>query len=171
MDDFKEININELYLNPFTKIGKDWMLITAKNNDKVNTMTASWGGLGFMWGKNVAYTVIRPQRYTKEFIDNSDCFSLCFFNDEHKKALSYLGSVSGRDENKIENSKLSVIEYNNVPLFKESKLMLICKKIYRQELKYTSFIEKEIDNIWYKDKDYHTMYISEITNVFVKKQN
>ena len=82
MENFKEINIDELYLNPFTKIGKDWMLITAKNNDKVNTMTASWGGLGFMWGKNVSFTVIRPQRYTKEFIDNSNYFSLCFFNND-----------------------------------------------------------------------------------------
>ena len=169
MDNFKEININDLYLNPFTKIGKDWMLITAKYNDEVNTMTASWGGLGFMWGKNVAYTVIRPQRYTKEFIDNSDFFSLCFFNEEYKKTLSYLGSVSGRNENKIEKSNLSVIKYNNVPLFEEAKLILICKKLYRQDLKYTSFIEKDLDNIWYKNKDYHTLYISEITNVFVKK--
>ena len=169
MDNFKEINIDELYLNPFTKIGKDWMLITAKNNSNVNTMTASWGGLGFMWGKNVTYTVIRPQRFTKQFIDNSDYFSLCFFNNDYKKTLSYLGSVSGRNENKIDNSKLSVINYNDIPLFKEAKLVLICKKLYSQELKKDCFLDKTLDSLWYKDNDYHTLYVSEITNVFVKK--
>lgn len=169
MGDFKEINIDELYLNPFTKIGKDWMLITAKNNGKANTMTASWGGLGFMWGKNVTYTVIRPQRYTKEFIDNSNCFSLCFFNNDYKKTLSYLGSVSGRDENKIENSKLNIINYNNIPLFSEAKLVLICKKLYCQEIKQNCFVDKDLNELWYKANDYHTLYISEITNIFVKK--
>ena len=169
MDSFNEINIENLNLNPFTKIGKDWMLITAKYNDKINTMTASWGGFGFMWGKNVSYVVIRPQRYTKEFIDNSDYFSLCFFTDEYKKTLSYLGTVSGRDENKIEKSDLNIIQYNDIPIFKESNLAFVCKKLYRQDLKYTSFIEKDIDNLWYKNKDYHTLYISEITNIFEKQ--
>ena len=92
MNNFNEFNIDNLTLNPFNKIGKDWMLLTAKYNDKINTMTASWGGLGFMWGKNVAFTVIRPQRYTKEFIDNSDNFSICFFDEnyknKYKKAMS-----------------------------------------------------------------------------------
>lgn len=169
MENFKEINIDELYLNPFTKIGKDWMLITAKNNDKVNTMTASWGGLGFMWGKNVSFTVIRPQRYTKEFIDNSNYFSLCFFNNDYKKTLSYLGSVSGRHEDKIEKSKLNIINYNDIPFFSEAKLVLLCKKIYSQEFEEKNFTDKNLNNLWYKDKDYHTLYISEITNIFVKK--
>ena len=76
----------------FRLIGKEWMLVTAKNQEgKVNTMTASWGGLGVMWGKNVAVTVLRPQRYTKEFIDQSESFTLSFYDDTFKKDLSYLG--------------------------------------------------------------------------------
>lgn len=75
------------------------MLITA-GRDKCNTMTASWGGLGVMWSKNVAFVVVRPQRYTKEFLDAEPAFSLSFLGDEHRKALSYLGSVSGRNEDK-----------------------------------------------------------------------
>ena len=86
-----------------------------------------------MWGKNVSFTVIRPQRYTKEFIDNSNYFSLCFFNNDYKKTLSYLGSVSGRHEDKIDKSKLNIINYNDIPFFSEAKLVLICKKIYSQE--------------------------------------
>ena len=168
MENFKELDINKLDFNPFTKLSKDWMLITAKDNDKINTMTASWGGFGFMWKKNVSYVVIRPQRYTKEFVDNSEYFSLCFFNEKYKKDLSYLGSVSGRDENKIQNCNLTLTNYNSVPIFEEASLVFICKKLYRQDLKYTSFTEKEIDNIWYKNKDYHSLYISEITNAFKK---
>ncbi len=72
----KEIKPEELTKNPFHMIGKEWMLVTAEKDGKVNTMTASWGGVGIMWGKPVAYVFIRPQRYTKEFIDGTDTFSL-----------------------------------------------------------------------------------------------
>ena len=78
MNLWKEISANELTINPFNKIGKDWMLVTAGDEKNMNTMTASWGSLGIMWGKPVVYTFIRPQRYTKEFIDSHDTFSLCF---------------------------------------------------------------------------------------------
>ena len=108
----------------FRLIGKEWMLVTAKNQEgKVNTMTASWGGLGVMWGKNVAVTVLRPQRYTKEFIDQSESFTLSFYDDTFKKDLSYLGSVSGRDEDKIAKSNLTVKEYEDVPYFEEGRLI------------------------------------------------
>ena len=101
MNTFIEITPESLEKSPFQLIGKEWMLVTAEKDGIVNTMTASWGGLGVMWGKNVAYVVIRPQRYIKEFIDGSDTFSLTFFAPEFKKQLSYLGSVSGKDEDKI----------------------------------------------------------------------
>ena len=89
MNNLKEQNIEDFICNPFFKIGKEWMLITAGTKEKINTMTASWGSLGVMWGKNVAFTFIRPQRYTKEFIDDNNTFSLCFFPEEYKKDLSY----------------------------------------------------------------------------------
>lgn len=169
MGNFKEINIDSIILNPFKKIGKDWMLITAQNEGIANTMTASWGGLGVMWGKNVAYTAIRPQRYTKKFIDNSESFSLCFFDSIYKETLSYLGTVSGKTENKIEKSDLTLIDYNNIPIFKEAKLVLICKKLYKQDLNANCFLDTSLDSIWYKDKDYHALYISEIKNVLLKE--
>ncbi len=78
---FQEVSIEELQMNPFTKIGKEWMLITAGNEEKHNTMTASWGGVGVLWGKNVVTAYIRPQRYTKEFVDAQDVFTLSFFGD------------------------------------------------------------------------------------------
>ena len=93
---FKKIDINEIVLNPFKTIGKDWLLISASKEDKINTMTASWGGIGVIWNKNVVTVYIRPQRYTREFVDASDYFTLTFF-EGYKKELGILGSKSGRD--------------------------------------------------------------------------
>ena len=154
MDKFKEIDFDYFKLNPFEKIGKEWMAITAKKDDKVNTMTASWGGLGVMWGKNVSFIGIRPERYTKEFVDNSDRFSLCFFDEEYKKYLSYFGSVSGRDEDKIAN-------------FEEAYMVLICKKLYKQDLVAECFIDNSLNDKWYPNKDYHSLYISEIEKILI----
>lgn len=169
MENFIEINPDELDKSPFKLIGKDWMLITAKKNDKVNTMTASWGGLGVMWGKDVAYIVVRPQRYTKEFIDNAENFSLTFFDDSFKKQLSYLGSVSGKNEDKISKSNLTIIDLNRIPYFEEGKMSIICKKLYAQEFKPECFIDTNLDEKWYPNKDYHTLYIAEIEKILIKE--
>jgi len=168
MSTFKEIKPEELNKSPFKLIGSDWMLITAEKDGKVNTMTASWGGLGVLWGKNVAYIVLRPQRYTKEFVDNSETFSLTFFDDSYKKKLSYLGSVSGRDEDKIGKSGLTVVHDNNTPYFEEGNLIILCKKLYAQSLKPECFIADELDSMWYPQKDYHTLYVAEVTKILVK---
>ncbi|MGG5461523.1 flavin reductase [Clostridium sp. B9] len=168
MNKFREIKTEELNESPFKLIGKDWMLVTAEKEGKVNTMTASWGGLGVMWGKDVAYVVIRPQRYTKEFIDNSDTFSLTFFDDEYKKALGYLGRVSGRDEDKITNSNLTIAHTENTPYFEEGKVVIVCKKLYNQQLDPNCFLEDGIDERWYPEKDYHVLYISEIKQILVR---
>ena len=94
---FKKLDINDFVCNPFSKIGKDWMTISSGNVENSNSMTASLGGLGVMWGKDVTFTFIRPQRYTKKLIDTNDKFSLCFFDEKYKKSLSYLGTVSRND--------------------------------------------------------------------------
>ena len=117
MNTFENIPVESLEINPFERIGKNWMLITAKKGDQVNTMTASWGGLGTMWNKNVAFIVVRPQRYTKEFIDASSTFSLSFFDKKYVKELAYCGKFSGRDENKIEKCNFTVGEEKNTPYF------------------------------------------------------
>ncbi len=168
MTSFKEINPNDFNISPFKLIGKDWMLIVAGNKDKANAMTASWGGLGVMWNKNVSYVVIRPQRYTKEFIDNLDTFSLCFFDESYRKTLSYMGTISGRNEDKIKNSKLTLDFFNDTPIFAEAKNVIICKKLYAQNYDPNLFIDKQIDEQIYPNKDYHTLYISEVMNILGK---
>ena len=168
MRDYKEINPKELNESTFKLIGSNWMLITAAKNETVNTMTASWGGLGVLWNKNVAYIFIRPQRYTKEFVDASDKFSLTFFDESFKKDLSYLGTVSGRDENKISKTKLSISYIENIPVFEEAKLTILCRKLYAQDLDPNCFIDKSLADKCYPNKDYHTVYVAEIEKVLIK---
>lgn len=168
MNPFLEITPESLEKSPFQLIGKEWMLVTAAKEGTANTMTASWGGLGVMWGKNVAYVMIRPQRYTKEFIDHSDTCSLTFFTPDFKPQLSYLGKVSGRDEAKIEKSGLTLTYDHETPYFEEANLVLLCKKLYRQPLKPEHFLVEGIDERWYPHQDYHEMYIMEIEKVLVK---
>ena len=128
-------------------------------------MTASWGGLGVMYGKNVAYVMIRPQRYTKEFLDREDTFSLSFFDKEYRKTLNYLGTVSGRNENKIEKSGLTLVRYEDTPYFDEANHVLICKKLYKQPLNTEGLLEERLLNTWYRNGDPHTLYIAEITDI------
>ena len=111
MHTFQPYPSEMLDINPFTKIGTEWMAVTAGDKDKVNTMTASWGTIGVLWGKNIVTIYVRDSRYTKEFIDAKDTFSLTFFDvsdKENKLALKYFGAVSGRDEDKISNAKMHV---------------------------------------------------------------
>lgn len=158
-------NINE---NIFKLIGKDWMLVAAQKDGKTNAMTASWGFAGVMWGKNCLITAIRPQRYTKEFIDGSDTFSITILPDGYRDTLNYFGSVSGRDEDKIAKSGLTVEKCENTPYFAEGKLVLICRKMFAQEIKAESFIDKEALEKWYPNNDLHTLYVAEIVKVLEK---
>lgn len=168
MSDYKEITTGDLSLNPFKRIAKDWMLITAEKDGKANTMTAGWGGLGVMWGKDVAFIVIRESRFTKEFVDGSEHFSLTFFGEGYKKELGYLGSVSGRDEDKIARSGLTLVP-DAAPYFKEGNLALVCKKLYAINMGPEGFTAgPELDKKWYADKDYHTLYVGEIEKAYTK---
>jgi flavin reductase (DIM6/NTAB) family NADH-FMN oxidoreductase RutF len=166
MNEFKEISPDMIRRNPFQMIGKEWMLITAGDEDKVNTMTASWGGLGVMYGKNVVFIVVRPHRYTKEFLDQEDTFSLSFLDKEYKDKLNYLGSVSGRTEDKITKSGLTLDRFNKTPFFLEATNVLICKKLYVQQMNGDGILEERFKSTFYQSDDYHFLYIAEVTNAF-----
>lgn len=165
---FKEVKIEELNFNPFSKIGKEWMLITAGDENKYNTMTASWGGVGVFWGKNVVTAYIRPQRYTKEFVDDKTTFTIAFFNEEYRRALSICGSVSGRDKDKIKEAGLTPYFIDETVAFEEANMILECKKLYHGELPAENFDDREADGKFYPNKDYHVMYIAEILKVLIR---
>lgn len=165
----QETSIDTLNFNPFNKIGKEWMLITAGNGEKINTMTASWGAMGVMWGVNTVTVYIRQSRYTKEFIDNNDTFTISVLGEQYRKALTLLGTVSGRDRDKIGESGLTPCFLDNAPAFEEADMVMVCRKLYEGYMSPENFTAAENDAKWYSDKDYHTMYIAEIKKVFVNK--
>lgn len=163
---FTKINIDKQSFNPFDLIGKQWMLISAGTEEKWNTMTASWGGVGVIWGKPSATCYIRHSRYTKEFVDNSEYFTLSFLRDGYRDALSVLGSKSGRDMDKMHDSGLTPTFVDDQPTFAEAELVLVCRKRCKSEIAPEDILQQETLDKWYGDKDYHTMYIGEIVAAY-----
>ena len=164
----KKIDPRELSGNIFNLIGDKWMLVTAAKQDSFNTMTASWGGMGIMWGKPVASCVIRPVRHTYDFIEQADYFTLTLFPEEYRQALNLLGTKSGRDGDKIKESGLTPVKTDfNSYSFEEADTTLICRKIYYQDIDPANFIDKDLDKN-YPNKDYHRMYFGEIVQAFIK---
>lgn len=163
----KEIDIKTLEnLNPFSKIADDWFLVTAGDENGYNTMTASWGSLGTMWGKSAAVTVIRPQRYTKEFIDKNEYFTISFLKEGNKDKLSFCGSKSGRDFDKAKETGLEPVFVDKTTTFEQAELVLICRKVFAQDITPDSFLDKAIIDKWYPEKDFHTAYVGEIVKAY-----
>lgn len=163
----KEITYQELSLNPMTRIGSEWMLITAGTKDRgYNTMTASWGHLGCLWNKPTSVCYIRPQRYTKEFADREELYTLCFFPG-YKKELGYLGTKSGRDEDKVDAVGLTPVFGEGYTYFAEANLVLICRKLYRAPILEEGFVDQSVAEKNYPQKDFHDLYIGEIVKVLV----
>jgi flavin reductase (DIM6/NTAB) family NADH-FMN oxidoreductase RutF len=170
-DGFKKISAEEIDGNVWKMIGSDWMLITAGTQDSYNTMTASWGGVGVLWGRNVCWCVIRPQRYTHEFMEREEHFTLSFLGEEYRDALTFCGSHSGRDRDKAAETGLTPIPgaLPATTTFAEARLVIECRKIYFQDLDPRHFLDPSIEDN-YPDRDYHRMYIGEIVDCWVKAE-
>lgn len=171
----KEIAFEELRVNPFTMIAKDWMLITAGAKETgYNTMTASWGHLGSIWGhgggRPTAVIYVRLQRYTKEFVDREERFTVTFFDQQYHSALTYLGSHSGRDGDKVAHVGLTPVFDDGVTYFAEAKLVLVCRKLYQAPLHEENFLSKEVVEEYYPQRDFHDMYIAEIEKVYISDE-
>lgn len=180
--EFKELKIENLNINPCQMIGQEWMLIAAGKENSYNAMTASWGHIGALWGKHVngrptVEIFVRPSRYTASFIDNNECFSLSFFKKEYQKDLSYIGSHSGKDENKISKTHLTTLFIDNVPAFEEAKMIIIARKLYKGKIEKDGFIDESIIKAFYdtdsehayNNDSYHNVYIGEILKILVKE--
>lgn len=171
MDNFEKISWEELNDNAIRMIGHDWMLIAAgSKDDGFNMMTASWGSLGWLWQKPVSFIFVRPQRYTFEFTENEAYYTISFYDEEYKDVLRKMGTVSGRDFDKINESDLSPVSTPNGSVgFAEARIIIECKKIYDTYIKKEDFVDLDLNNEIYPKKDYHKMYIGEITNVWRRK--
>jgi hypothetical protein len=132
----KKTEIGSVSFNPFTRIGEDNMLITAGIAGHFNTMTAAWGGLGVLWGRNAATIYINPARYTFGFANESDFFTLCFFEPGYRDKLMFCGTHSGRDTDKVKECGFTPVasEFGAI-YFAEASLVFVCKKMYSDDFR------------------------------------
>lgn len=167
--EFKSIKPEMLKDNMFKLIGKDWMLITAGKLKSFNTMTASWGNAGILWNKPVAICYIRPQRYTLDFVEKADYYTLSFFDNKYRDVLNFCGTKSGRDYDKIKETGLSPLEtqLGNIG-YAESRLLMECRKLYVGHIEESGFVDKDLINKIYPGEDFHRFFIGEITSVWEK---
>ncbi|WP_035765412.1 flavin reductase [Butyrivibrio sp. NC2002] len=167
---FQPVELDEILEGAFRFGGDTWALLTAGNKDKCNTMTVSWGGVTYVWDKTCAIVYVRESRYTKEFMDANKKFSLSFLNkSEFNYVKKYCGSVSGRDEDKIENAKLTVNYYEDeVPFIDEADNVIVCKILYKQLMKEENFVSGRLIADNYRNGDYHYIYIAEIKQVMIR---
>ena len=163
----KEINIRDIKISAPELISDGWGLVTAGTSEKFNTMTVSWGALGEIWGKDAAFIFIRPQRYTFEFTEKEELFTISFYTPEYKDALKICGSKSGRDIDKSAATGLIPVYTDGTVTFEQAEYTLVCRKMAGQFLDPAGFIDGAIENN-YANKDYHKMYIGEILKVYTK---
>ena len=159
------ISFQELRLKSFSVFDDQWFLLTCGDleNHHYNSMTISWGSVGIMWNKPFVQVVVRPTRYTYEFMNQFPDFTLCAFPEDCRDALSLLGSESGRDGDKIARSGLTPQAGAQVksPVFAEANLIFECRKMYSEVFRPEQFIDPAIERV-YKNNDYHNIYFGEI---------
>ena len=171
MQHFHEISPLDITDNFIRAIGQEWMLITAGDASRCNTMTASWGFVGQIWGHPAAMVVIRPTRYTRQFVEANERLTLSFFDERYRDALRYCGSPSGREGDKFAASGLTVVRTDaGTPAVGEARLVLECRKLYASMINEGLFVDESIYPQWYGETHGgdHKMYIAEILNCWVR---
>lgn len=153
---------------PLHTIDQEWALLTSGHKEEFNTMTVSWGGMGTIWNKPVVTVYVKPIRYTYEFMEANEYFTLSFYDKEYKEDLGILGTKSGRDLDKISLTRLTPDFLENAVSFKEANLTLLCKKIYFQDLEESQIPKDAMEN-WYKNEPIHRMYIGEVIDIIDKR--
>lgn len=148
----------------FNTFHKQWALVTAGNENDFNTMTISWGGLGTLWSKPVATVYVKPIRYTYDYLEKNEYFTVSFFDESYKKDLGILGSKSGRDGDKVKETQLTPMPIKDSVTFKEAHTTLLCKKIYFQDLDVSVMPESVVKN-YYETEASHRMYIGEVIEI------
>jgi flavin reductase (DIM6/NTAB) family NADH-FMN oxidoreductase RutF len=168
---WRPVSVNEFHTNIFDLWDNQWFLLTCGDfeSGQFNSMTVAWGSLGIMWNKPFAQVVVRPTRYTFEFMEKFDFFTLCAFDRQYRKALQLLGSFSGRHVDKIARAGLTPVASPGIaaPAFAEARLVLECNKIYWQDFDPAHFLDVTIESK-YPKKDYHRVYFGKIVNIFEK---
>ena len=165
---FRTVSAESRNENVFKLFDHDWVLVTAGSLESFNTLTASWGGLGILWEKEVAMVVVRPVRHTFGFMESGTMFTLSAFQEKYRAALRTCGRKSGRDGDKVKEAGLTPVQgLSGGIYFQEARLVYECKKLYAQDFDPDKFLDPRM-HVFYPKKDYHRMYIGEIVNVMAR---
>lgn len=167
---YRQIDPTEIKDNLIRLLASDWMLVTAGTPEKFNTMTANWGGTGYLWNKNIAFVFVRPERYTYGFMESTEGFTLTFFDEKYRDALNLCGAKSGRDCNKVAEAGLTpLFTTSGLPAFAEARIVMECRKLYASQLTREAFLDGEPLKTHYSTKGgLHRMYIAEITKCLIR---
>jgi flavin reductase (DIM6/NTAB) family NADH-FMN oxidoreductase RutF len=169
MPNFKSLTPTD-FSSVFDRLNKDWMLITAGDGSYSNSMTASWGAFGILWNKPVAICFIRPQRHTFALAEQKGGMALSFFDEEWKKALSYMGKFSGRDGDKHEACGMTIaLSEDGIPYPEQARTVLLCRKLYASRLEENGFIDPALIEKNYPQNDFHQMYVCSIEAVLQRE--
>lgn len=165
---FREIKLTDVKENFVDLFKNRWALVTAGDAAKFNMMTVSWGAVGELWGCDMATVYIRPQRYTEEFVDKNEYFTVSFYPESLKQRIhGVCGSKSGRDTDKAKECGLTADFSQKAPFFTDAQLVLVCRKNAKSRFNPAEFIDGGIDGKWYPEKDYHYIYYGEIEKVLI----
>ncbi len=165
---FQPVRPEEVDDGSFTFNGGKF-LVTAADADKVNSTTINFGGVGYMWGKRVIYFCVKASRYIREFLDSSKEFSFSYLNSTtYRGALKYMELVSGRDEDKISNARLTVNYSDGIPFIDEADNVLTARVIFSQECKKESFVDLSIAEELYKNGESYYLYVGEIEKILIR---
>lgn len=165
---FRRAGPGEIRIDPFERIGSGWMLVTAGTPESWNTMTASWGGLGHLWNRDVCFVFVRPQRHTRAFMDGNGLFTVSFFGEECRPALEFCGSRSGRDCDKAAETGLVPFEpCGGCVAFEQARIVLAARKLYIHDLKAEGFLDEAPLSL-YPSSDFHRMYVGGIEEALIR---
>jgi len=165
----KKVELEKLNENFVNLIHEGWPVLTVQDQGKVNGMTVNWVQLGWLWNKPVVTVYVRPQRHTFKLINQEDTYSLAFFDESHRQNLSYLGSKSGKDEDKLKHCDYTTTRIENTPVIDQARLIFTIKKLYVHDLKAEEFIDSEVKNSAYANQDFHRVFVGEITEVLINE--
>ena len=171
---YDRMEATDLPDNVIDLIGKQWMLVTAGSKSSYNTMTASWGAVGYIWSRPSTFIAVRDSRHTYQFLQQEESFTLSFFTEEYRGALRICGTKSGRDTDKVSEAGLTLLETpSGLMSFEEAQMIIECKKMFVQEMDYANlaqpYKEKIMEESYNKEPSKHQLFISEITNIWIKK--
>jgi len=163
----KDINPLEISLRIFDEIGQNAFLLTSGILEHHNSMTVGWASLGYLWRKPMAFVYVRPQRYTYEFMEKYNFFSINFFDPNYSDVLHLFGTKSGREIDKMHPQKITPVDFEHKAVYyHEAKCVFICRKVYYEDLKPENFVDKSfLKN--YPLHDFHRIYYGEIEKAFV----